>query len=68
MSSIGSDMLRFIEMNVQLDSIERVSESLREIVVMLEPESLVVFWRFCQRLFANSNHHSCRFTSPTYYW
>jgi hypothetical protein len=54
MSSIGSDMLRFIEMNVQLDSIERVSESLREIVVMLEPDSLVVFWRFCQRLFANS--------------
>jgi hypothetical protein len=47
-------MLRFIEMNVKLDSIERVVESLDEIVKMLEPDSLVIFWRFCQRLFANS--------------
>ncbi|KAJ1341889.1 hypothetical protein BSLG_003542 [Batrachochytrium salamandrivorans] len=54
MSSIGSDILQYIETHPD-KVLETVATSFKEIVPLLEGDHLVIFWKFFQKLQSNEN-------------
>ncbi|KAK6099443.1 hypothetical protein BDV3_001222 [Batrachochytrium dendrobatidis] len=54
MSSIGSDILRYVETHPD-EMLRTVVDSFKEIVPLLEGDHLIIFWKFFQKLQSNEN-------------
>nr|KAJ3422428.1 hypothetical protein HK105_008123 [Polyrhizophydium stewartii] len=61
MSSIGADILRFLDSHPE-QMMQRVVESFDEIVPLLEGDHLLIFWKFYKRLQSNEGNLYAKLT------